>query len=87
MVVAGVALAIAAVIIARRLPEHRAADPCEAHPATYACAVFAQPDWLKRRVYAGRLEDRSPEARAPAANIEAVAVSTGGPVQFAVDGI
>ena len=40
--------------IRHQLVSRPAADPCDVNPGLHACAVFLQPDWLKRRVYAGR---------------------------------
>ena len=46
---------LAAGVAIIHLTPRRPADPCEAKPETYACAVFAAPDWLTRRVHAGRV--------------------------------
>lgn len=73
-VVAGIVLAACAVAVARHATHGTPVDPCDADPGAYACAMFAQPEWLKRRVYAGRMEMR-PMAPTPAVNVEAVAVS------------
>jgi hypothetical protein len=74
-VIAALVLAACAAALAWHAVERRAADPCEAHPATYTCAMFAQPEWLTRRVYAGRSQGQPTFAQAPASAAEPLAVS------------
>lgn len=68
--------ATCAAALARFASDREPVDPCKAHPGAYACAVFAQPDWLKRRVYAGRLPERAAVAELPGPAVEAMPVST-----------
>ncbi|GJD82988.1 hypothetical protein [Methylobacterium haplocladii] len=85
-VVAGIVLAIGAIAMARHASTRPPADPCETDPGAYACAMFAQPEWLKRRVYAGRMVARSEPAPAPVATVDAIAISADVP-ELGADGI
>ncbi len=73
-VLAGIVLVGCAIVAGRHAADRTPADPCKADPGAYACAMFAQPEWLKRRVYAGRMETR-PTPPPPAVDVEAVAAS------------
>ncbi|MBB3901855.1 hypothetical protein [Methylobacterium brachythecii] len=82
--------ATCAAALARYATHREPADPCKAHPGTYACAVFAQPEWLKRRVYAGRPQTPPAVAELPGPAVEALPVSTEtvtAPVEASADGV
>ncbi|WP_147044632.1 hypothetical protein [Methylobacterium gnaphalii] len=79
-----------AAALTRYATDREPADPCKAHPGTYACAVFAQPEWLTRRVYAGRPQARPALAELPSPAVETLPVSAEtvtAPAQATADGV